>query len=144
MHKTNQRFPAHVPPRLPACLQAGGKDGVVSVFGSRELECGRLVPDAGAPALLSQKLHRGWISDVQFAGGSGGDSSGGSGDAPGAPLLLLTAGNDGAVCLWDLGKAAEVGGGGGSLMPQCLAKATDLHTSEWVPLGLFVLWHGVV
>ncbi len=128
-------------------VQAGGKDGVVSVFGSRQLEFGQLAADVVAPPLLSHKLHKGWISDVQFvgstsaapascdgsaAGAVGGSSSGGSSSEA---LLLLTAGNDGCVCLWDLGRAAETGSRGG-LLPQCLAKTSSLHAGKWrgIPL----------
>lgn len=46
----------------PALLQAGGKDGWVSVFGSQLLEAGGLGVEDAAPALLSQKLHKGWVS----------------------------------------------------------------------------------
>jgi hypothetical protein len=46
---------------LLTLLQAGGKDGVVSVFGSRVLEAGCLGAEDVAPALLSQKLHKGWV-----------------------------------------------------------------------------------
>ena len=48
-------------PSLPALLQAGGKVGVVSVFGSQVLEAGGLGAEDVAPALLSQKLHKGWV-----------------------------------------------------------------------------------
>lgn len=138
--------------------QAGGKDGVVSVFGSRELEAGQLAADGGesraaaAPPLLSGKLHKGWVAEVQFLSGSGvgafgagdlGNSSnngndGGSGSTSGSSptdvsaLRLLSAGNDGRVCLWDLGRAAQAGGRGGGLVPQCLASSADLHSGEWV------------
>ena len=117
-------------PLRPALAQAGGKDGVVSVWGSREAEAGTLAANAAVPPLLSGKLHKGWIAEVQFlsaacgnASGSGGDGCGGGGGL----LRLLTAGNDGTVGLWDLGRAAEAGGRGG-LVPQCLARATDLHS----------------
>ena len=122
--------------------QAGGKDGVVSVFGSRQLEGGQLPAGEGAPPLLSGKLHRGWVSDVQFvsqsatgeasASGSGSASAGGL-EGP-TPLLLLTAGNDGQVCLWDLRRSAEMGGGGSGggsgMVPQCLAQEAHLHSGE--------------
>ena len=127
---------------MAAALQAGGKDGVVSIYGSRQLESGRLAADEAVAPLLSHKLHKGWVSDVQFAsapaasthgGGSGGSSGGGGGDVP----LLLTAGNDGAVCLWDLGRSAGSGGGKGGLVPQCLARACHLHDGE---LGWLAGW----
>ncbi|PSC70328.1 WD repeat-containing 32 [Micractinium conductrix] len=120
----------------PGLVAAGGKDGVVSVWGSREAEAGTLAANAAVPPLLSGKLHKGWIAEVQFlsaacgnASGSGGDGCGGGGGL----LRLLTAGNDGTVGLWDLGRAAEAGGRGG-LVPQCLARATDLHSG-----GIFSL-----
>lgn len=111
--------------------QAGGKDGVVGVFGSRQLEAGQLPADASLPPLLSGKLHKGWVAEVQLLSGAGllgAAAAAGAGD-PGeaaAGLRLLTAGNDGAVCLWDLSRAAEAGGRGG-LVPQCLERATSLH-----------------
>lgn len=59
--------------------------------------------------LLSAQLHRGWVSDVQLVphgdGGIGlGCGSPGQGGAPGEGRvpLLLTAGNDGALAVWDL------------------------------------------
>lgn len=64
------------------------------------------------------------VADVQLVLGSSSSSDGDPGS-----LLLLSAGNDGELCLWDLGRAAETGSGGrgGGLMPQCLARSTDLH-----------------
>ncbi len=70
------------------------------------------------------------VADVQFVRGSGGlDPSSGSSGTTASSLLLLSAGNDGALCLWDLGRAAETGGSGrsGSVVPQCLARSADLH-----------------
>ena len=166
---------------------------MVSVFGSRVLEAGGLGAEDVAPALLSQKLHKGWVrrsphccslwaaatqqprgvqlplclvplwrcpncscrrrlifrpataavpsracplppvqvSDVQFVSAASSSSAEppASSSSGGDSLLLLTAGNDGTVCLWDLGRSAEAAGGRG-LVPQCLAKATDLHNGE--------------
>lgn len=58
--------------------------------------------------LLSAQLHRGWVSDVQLVP-HGGDTGLGSeetwsGNTPGEGHvpLLLTAGNDGALAVWDL------------------------------------------
>lgn len=109
---------------------------MVSVFGSRQLEAGQLHTYASIPPLLSGKLHRGWVAEVQLMGGAGRLGAAGAADAdsPGeaeagaaaAGLRLLTAGNDGAVSLWDLCKAAEAGGRGG-LVPRCVARATSLH-----------------
>ena len=141
-HRTGQR---EVPPAAaalaashpcaPSCPQAGGKDGVVSVWGSRQLEAGQVAPDERVPPLLSHKLHKGWVADVQLVGSSlpaAGDPASSGSSSGGDALLLLTAGNDGAVCLWDLGRAAQTGGGarGGGLVPQCLARSTDLHSGE--------------
>lgn len=55
----NTSSPVDEPPS-PFRTQAGGKDGVVAVWGSRELEAGRLPADEAVPALLSHKLHKGW------------------------------------------------------------------------------------
>ncbi|KAL4423386.1 hypothetical protein ABPG77_004317 [Micractinium sp. CCAP 211/92] len=117
----------------PGLVVAGGKDGVVSVCGSRQLEAGQLPADAALPPLLSGKLHRGWVAEVQLLSGAGlqGASGSTSADSAGgaaavAGLRLLTAGNDGVVCLWDLSRSAEAGGRGG-LVPECLARAAGLH-----------------
>lgn len=127
------RLPAPTRAHAAAHSQAGGKDGVVSVFGSRQLEAGQLPADASLPPLLSGKLHRGWVAEVQLLSGAGLQGASGStsadsaGDAAG--LRLLTAGNDGVVCLWDLSRSAEAGGRGG-LVPECLARAAGLHQGE--------------
>lgn len=109
-------------------------------MGGRSLWCAAdpdplLTPsDSNSPPPISlplAPLHA--VSDVQFVGGGAGDSAACDPDS----LLLLTAGNDGAVCLWDLCWAAGTGrgsGGGGSLLPRCLARATDLHSD-----GIFSL-----
>ncbi|KAL4448255.1 hypothetical protein ABPG75_005474 [Micractinium tetrahymenae] len=116
----------------PGLVAAGGKDGLVSVFGSRQLEAGQLAPDASLPPLLSGKLHRGWVAEVQLLSGAGLPDTAGAAaadsmaGAAAAGLRLLTAGNDGAVCLWDVARAAEAGGRGG-VVPQCLARSTSLH-----------------
>ena len=58
--------------------------------------------------LLSAQLHRGWVSDVQLVPHGGDTGSGcdepGRGGTPGEGHvpLLLTAGNDGALAVWDL------------------------------------------
>jgi hypothetical protein len=91
-----------------------------------------LPPDLDLAAVAQLPCHL-QISDVQFVSTSSSSfcaeppaGSSGCGDA----LLLLTAGNDATVCLWDLGRSAEAAGGRG-LVPQCLAKATDLHSGEY-------------
>ncbi|KAL4857638.1 Histone-binding protein [Chlorella vulgaris] len=117
----------------PGLVVAGGKDGVVSVFGSRELEAGRLAEGDTLPPLLSHKLHKGWVSDVQLTSLHPSSSySSTAAASSGPPLLLLTAGNDGAARLWDLGRAAA--GGGTSGAPQQLAQTNNLHTG-----GIFSL-----
>ena len=58
--------------------------------------------------LLSAQLHRGWVSDVQLVPHGGGaglgceDDLGGGMTGEGHVPLLLTAGNDGALAVWDL------------------------------------------
>ena len=120
---------------------AAGKDGQVSIFGSREVEAGgTLSADVEVPPLLSARLHRGWIADVQFVRGPGstaaaaeeedaaGSSGGEGGCSPlGSTLLLLTAGNDGKLCLWDAARSAAQGRG---MQPQQLAKREDLHAGK--------------
>lgn len=122
----------------PGLVVAAGKDGQVSIFGSREVEAGgTLSADAEVPPLLSARLHRGWIADVQFvrggaavaaAAGDAGGGEGATGSLLGSSLLLLTAGNDGTVCLWDAARSAAQGRG---MQPQQLAKAEDLHSGGW-------------
>ncbi|GAB4817375.1 hypothetical protein N2152v2_004421 [Parachlorella kessleri] len=124
----------------PGLVVAGGKDGQVSIFGSRQVEAGNspaLEEDGGClPPLLSARLHKGWVADVQFvrgpqqsdclieeshaaAGCPSAESSGAS------SLLLLTAGNDGTLCLWDVARSAAQGP---SMQPLQLASCKDLHS----------------
>jgi hypothetical protein len=57
---------------LPGLVVAAGKDGQVSIFGCREVEGGGALPaGADVPPLLSARLHKGWIADVQFVRGQG-------------------------------------------------------------------------
>lgn len=88
-------------------LAAGGKDGVVCVWGVAGLGPGSArdagdESDGGAPALrpplAAAKLHRSWVADVALVAGSTG----------GGPLLL-TAANDGAAAVWALGALAARG-----------------------------------
>lgn len=44
----------------PGLVLAGGKGGVVSIWGSRHLEAGSLPADEEVMPLLSHKLHKGW------------------------------------------------------------------------------------
>ena len=71
----------------------------------------------GTAPLLSAKLHKSWIADVQLLPAEGHNLH--------AALLptLLTASNDGTVRLWDLGKCCDG-------MPLELAQADDLHTGQ--------------
>lgn len=116
-------------------MVAGGKDGQVSIFGSREVEGGGLPADAEVPPLLSARLHKGWIADVQFVRGAQHAQQGSAAPAAaesgggglGSSLLLLTAGNDGTLCLWDAARSAAQGR---SVQPQQLARCTDLHSGE--------------
>jgi WD40 repeat protein len=70
--------------------------------------------------LLSCKLHKGWISDVQLWQNTPG-SSGCSEDE--SHMFLLSSGNDGVVCLWDVTKTATTA----SELPQCLVRSEDIH-----------------
>jgi hypothetical protein len=120
----------------PGLVAAAGKDGVVTVWGSHALEAGALAGagegDDVAP-LLSERLHKGWVSDVQFLSSSssssslGGFSAGSGGDDSGPAAggaLLLTAGNDGGVCVWDVAQCASQGR---RRVPRCLARGQELH-----------------
>lgn len=104
----------------PGLVAAGGKDGHAAVWGSAGLEAGDGDGDTEILPLLSYKLHKGWISDVQLWGGGGGAGE----------VLLLSAANDGVVALWDVGKSAERALGGRTAhnaMPKPLARTDDLH-----------------
>lgn len=70
--------------------------------------------------LLSAKLHKSWIADVQLLPEQ--LSLSGEGNAAALPRLL-TASNEGSVRLWDLSKCC-----GG--LPLELAQADDLHTGK--------------
>ena len=84
-------------------LAAGGKDGVVAVWG---VAGGVMEGGGGSDSgddlspLAAAKLHRSWVADVALIP-----------TTPCTVPLLLTASNDGAVAAWDL--AACAGGGGG-------------------------------
>ena len=71
--------------------------------------------------LLSAKLHKSWIADVQLLPTEDLSQSD-EGNAPALPRLL-TASNEGSVRLWDLSKCC-----GG--VPLELAQADDLHTGK--------------
>ncbi|KAL3150430.1 GATOR complex protein wdr59, variant 2 [Trebouxia sp. C0010 RCD-2024] len=93
-------------------LAAGGKNGHASVFGIQQALAGE---EGGTGPLLSAKLHKSWIADVQLL-----PADGLSLHAAALPTLL-TASNDGSVRLWDLSKGCEG-------MPLELAQTDDLHT----------------
>ncbi|KAG7670830.1 hypothetical protein KSW81_004263 [Nannochloris sp. 'desiccata'] len=76
--------------------------------------------------LLSYKMHKGWISDVQLwqnTLSSSSSSSGGGGDSDTRSMFLLSSGNDGMVCLWDVNKTASAASG----LPQCLVRSEEIH-----------------
>jgi hypothetical protein len=81
--------------------------------------------DGGAShPLVSWKAHSGrWIADAQFLSLGGG---GGTDEPCPAPVgRLVTAGNDGTVCLWDLSSQSRTTGA-----PRLLAQSNkQLHTS---------------
>ena len=82
--------------------------------------------DATDP-LLSAKLHKSWIADVQLLPA---EQFSLYGDSKAAALSrMLTASNDGSVRLWDLGKCCGA-------LPLELAQADDLHTGK--PPGVHV------
>lgn len=112
----------------PGLVVAGGKGGVVALWGLRSRDACRV---EAVPALLQASLHRGWVADVQFWDPPGRDMHA-------APVpWLVSAGNDGAVCLWDLGQTQAGGWERGSEVqsasPRRLAAAPpDLHSGAGV------------
>jgi hypothetical protein len=95
---------------------AGGKGGVVAVWGAAALAAGARGAGAALPPLLSAKLHAGWVADVQLL-----DGVPGADDAE--KILLLTAGNDGALSVWDVGRASATG----RAAPERLAHSENAH-----------------
>jgi WD40 repeat protein len=105
-------------------IVAGGKDGQVSVWGtdsSRSVDCASTLPEESIDALISHRLHSGWISDVQWT--STNVSSTLVGNNTIIPWLLTSA-NDGLLCLWDL----EESDSGGN-MPRCIARTGEIHSA---------------
>ena len=110
-------------------LVAGGKDGYVAAWGrgTASEDNNNNNDDDATDAdgntlchpLMTYKLHKGWISDVQLYP----DSTTGNSNK------LFTAGNDGVVCLWDLHKTAT-----STAQPQCLLRNDTLHAG-----GIFSL-----
>lgn len=84
------------------------------MFASASVQAGE---EGGTGPLLSAKLHKSWIADVQLL-----PADGLSLHAAALPTLL-TASNDGSVRLWDLSKGCDG-------MPLELAQADDLHTGS--------------
>jgi len=76
--------------------------------------------------LLSAKLHKSWIADVQLLSAEAAkkqqEPHDGSSQASGLPQML-TASNDGSVSLWDLSKCCEG-------RPPRVAHADSLHTGH--------------
>lgn len=77
--------------------------------------------------LMSAKLHKSWIADVQMLPAEQFSLCGDSNAV--AHPRMLTASSDGSVRLWDLSKCC-----GG--VPLELAQADDLHTGK--PAGMHV------
>lgn len=78
-----------------------GKSGVVSIWNCRD----ELPNNDGIDPIISWKSHCGrWIADASFVPGRGDLNSRGNsnGNQVNCPSKLLTAANDGSVCLWDL------------------------------------------
>ena len=112
-------------------LAAAGKGGQVALWGL-DWSASRGSEEAVVP-LMTAKLHRGWVADVQLVGG-GQSRLVVRGCPPhqlvtciptvlctASPLLLLTASNDGCLALWD---AALVGPDG---TPKRLGESTGGH-----------------
>ncbi len=74
---------------------------------------------------------------MQENGARGGWATDCSGSPLGSSLLLLTAGNDGTLCLWDVARSAAQGRG---MQPQQLAKCDNLHSGELSHLVLLGPW----
>jgi len=83
---------------------AGGKNGHVSVFGSKEIDNingkGNEMDEGHIPALMSARLHKGWISDVQWVSKQlcNTPSDTNTDQCP----FLLTSSNDGSLAMWDI------------------------------------------
>jgi len=126
-------------------VAAAGKDGRVALWGTHaamtaalkeerkitrgeneENEEEKEDDEAEVEPLLSYKLHKGWISDVQLwqstLSSSDSDRGGGCSE-DNSHMFLFSSGNDGTVCLWDVTKTATTASG----LPQCLVRADDIH-----------------
>jgi hypothetical protein len=78
-------------------LACGGHQGKVMVLPA----CGLLDEEEAPSPLLAWKAHDGWVGSVQFATHAG---KGGQVTSSG-PTLLLTASNNGDICVWDVNQA---------------------------------------
>lgn len=89
---------------------AGGKDGRFACFAAAELLHGSGEQEEDIGPLMSCKLHRGWISDLRLIRQAQDCGS----------CVMLSASNDGAVCVWDLNREHRG-------QPQALHEAATLH-----------------
>ena len=79
-----------------ACVVAGEK-GMASVYGMKMRDSDNPVSDdLSLDCLLDVKLHRSWISNIQFL----------SSQAVAGKRLMLSAANDGSLQLWNINKTA--------------------------------------
>lgn len=111
----------------PNLMAAGGKDGMCAIFGSSA----DTNEDELVPSLMSSKLHKGWISDVQFVPAP-------SSYCTTTPMsALITAGNDGVVSLWNLSQSVtnNNNNSGRTVLPQQVAESSIIHGGH----GIFSL-----
>jgi WD40 repeat protein len=101
-------------------LVGAGKSGMVALW-----DCQKITMEETTDPVLSWKAHGGrWIAHVQFW------SAAEKTTTSSAPSRLVTAANDGTVCLWDLGKVSTATGA-----PQLIHRTgKELHTS-----GIFAM-----
>ena len=95
-----------------------GKSGVIALWNyATHHHSSNVQQDDGILPLLTWKAHNGrWIADARFLP---------SNEFKSHPLQLLTAGNDGCVCLWDLSSSSCNTGA-----PKCLSTTgKQLHSS---------------
>jgi len=121
-------------------IAAGGKDGMCAIFGSSA--SGNDNDDDLVTSLMSSKLHKGWISDVQFVSSSLSSSSSSQYAATTITPMsrLITAGNDGVVSLWDLGQSTANKNNNHNNnpgIPQQVAESSIIHGGH----GIFSLHH---
>jgi WD40 repeat protein len=124
-------------------IAAGGKDGICAIFGSSA--GGNDNDDELVPSLMSSKLHKGWISDVQFVSSLLSSSSSSQCAATTTTPMsgLITAGNDGVVSLWDLSQSTDNNNNnhnnnsGRTVLPQQVAESSIIHGGH----GIFSLHH---